>query len=242
MANNGAFVCDVNSPQTLRGRKRFEGGLETSNIEFEYGVELTDALSCDRDGNETVSLVSSNEIIAPSFVGKFEGDGSQLENISFENFSPSMRPSRNATNDDLVLLQQKSHPKGISKVSIKSFFSLLAGHNGSLFEFVNGGKNVGTGAHLYKSLTVTPRAVNLNFRTLNFSPNFKVFEEENEIIVILNEEMEIENLKLKETFTVPCVAIEGAQNPRNGTIAYDTKTDRFYGFAKNKWIALHRPV
>jgi hypothetical protein len=242
MANNGAYVCDVNSPQTLRGKKRFEGGLETTGIEFEYGVELTDALSYDRKGNEVISLVSSNEIIAPSFVGTFEGDGSQLENISFENFSPAMRPSRNATNDDLVLLQQKSHPKGISKVSVKSFFSLLAGHNGSLFEFVNGGKNVGGGAQLCKGVTVGPREVSLNFRTINFSPNFKVFEEENEVIVVMSEEVEIQNLNLKDALVAPRIAIKSVKEPVNGMIAYDTKTERFYGFAKNKWIALHRPL
>ena len=237
MANNGAYICDVNSSQTLRGRKRFEGGLETTAIEFEYGAILEDVLTTDSKGNESVTLSSTKEIIAPCFVGNFEGDGSQLEN-----FSPAMRPSRNATNDDLVLLQQKSHPKGISKVTVKSFFSLLAAHNGSLFEFVTGGTNVGTGAAFCKSVTVNPREVSLNFRTLNFSPNFKVFEEENEIIVILNEDVEIENLKLKEGFVVPCIEIKETENPRIGTIAYDTKTDRFYGFAKNKWIALHRPL
>ena len=242
MANNGAFVCDINSPQTLIGRKRFEGGLETTSIEFEYGASLQDVVSENGEGGDCIALQSSTDILAPTFVGSFEGDGSRIQNISFENFCPHMRPSRNATTDDLVLVQQKSYPKGISKVSLKSFFSLVGGYNGSLFEFVSDGANLGNGARLFKGVTVDPRRVQLNFRTLTFSSNFVVYEHEDEVNINFSDDVNAKNLDVYGTFMAPRVDISEVENPANGMITYDTKTQRFYGFANGKWIALHRPT
>jgi hypothetical protein len=143
-----------------------------------------------------------------------------------------------AYDNDMVVVHQPNTPSGIAKIPLKSLFSLIPSHNGSLFDFVNNGTNIGAGAHIYKNVSSSPRMVSLNFRTLTPGPNLNVTELENELVINLNDEVEVREVNISQSLILPQLSINDIENPSNGMLIYNEPEGRFYGYARNRWVAL----
>ena len=97
---------------------------------------------------------------------------------------------------------------------------------------------MGTGASVYQNVTVAPGTVSLNFRTLSGGRNLGIVECENELVIDLNENITVETLDAAAALVLPRVSKDAIENPVNGMLIYNTDEERFYGYARNKWVAL----
>jgi hypothetical protein len=302
MAVNGAYICDIKSEQTIEGKKTFAKEIVAPAFVLQDGTELLNTAVTQIENNvaHRVLLATGNSTIktSPAVVlrqqtliidgtlkavevrGKLIGDGSDVQNISFDNIdgdlplgrlnkgpglkldnntlgleigaqsglfldreglrvdASTIERNRGAHDNDMVIVHQPNSPHRISKVTVKNLFSLISGHNGRLFDFVNTGRNVGTGASVYQNVTVAPGTVSLNFRTLLAGPNLDIIERPNELVIDLNENIAVEVLDVSDALVLPRVSKDAIENPVNGMLIYNTDEERFYGYARNKWVAL----
>ena len=302
MAINGAYICDIKSEQTIEGKKTFAKEIVAPAFVLQDGTRLLNTAVTQIEnnvahcmllatGNSTIkaspavvlrnqTLIIDGTLKAVEIKGKLSGDGSDVQNISFDNIdgdlplerlkkgpglkldndtlgleigaqsglsldreglrvdASTIERSRGAHDNDMVIVHQPNSPHRISKVTVKNLFSLISGHNGRLFDFVNTGRNVGTGASVYQNITVAPGTVSLNFRTLSGGGNLGIVERENELVIDLNENITVEALDVDGALVLPRVSKDAIENPVNGMLIYNTDEERFYGYARNKWVAL----
>ena len=302
MAINGAYICDIKSEQTIEGKKTFAKEIVAPAFVLQDGTKLLNTAVTQIEnnvahrvllatGNSTIktspavvlkqqTLIIDGTLKAVEIRGKLIGDGSDVQNISFDNIdgdlplgrlkkgpglkldndtlglkigaqsglsldreglrvdASTIERSRGAHDNDMVIVHQPNSPHRISKVTVKNLFSLISGHNGRLFDFVNTGRNVGTGASVYQNITVAPGTVSLNFRTLSGGGNLGIVERENELVIDLNENITVEVLDVDGALVLPRVSKDAIENPVNGMLIYNTDEERFYGYARNKWVAL----
>ena len=153
----------------------------------------------------------------------------------------ALKTTRVAHDGDLILVQQPGAPKEIAKLPLKNLLSLLPPHNGSLFSFVNGGKNLGSGAAIFKDMTSSSRKVTLNFKSLDGGPNIETGESEDNVTIKLSDAVTVGELNAERAITLPHVNVQDVVSPQSGMLVYNTEDDRFYGYCKNKWVCLQIP-
>ena len=227
MASNGAYICDIKSDQVIEGKKTFTREVATPSLIIDKAVKITHEGSGAR-------LKIDGHVEAASF----SGDGANIQNISFENFSTNIERTRAAHNEDMVLVQQRSNPKGIFKIDTKSFFSLIPTYNGITYNFVTNGKSVGEGCKILRDRTTTGRSVELNYRTLTFGPNLCGKENEDEINIMISPDVSVEKISVTQAFIAPRVAQESIEAPVSGMIIYDSTVQKFLGYVEDRWIEL----
>ena len=302
MANNGAYICDIKSEQTIEGKKTFIKAIKAPAFVLEDGTELQNTAVTQinnnaarrlllASGTTTIeacpnitfveeSLVIDGSLRATQIAGKLIGDGSSIHSLTFDNIDGDL-PLRKlkighglrtekkgltlqlgdrsglslkrdglrvdastierndiAYDNDMVVVHQPNTPSGIAKIPLKGLFSLIPSHNGSLFDFVNNGTNAGSGAHIYKNISSSPRMVSLNFRSVVPGPNLNVVEQENELIIKFNDEIEVRETNVSHSLIIPQRSIDDVESPANGMLLYNEDEGRFYGYARDRWVAL----
>jgi hypothetical protein len=75
--------------------------------------------------------------------------------------------------------------------------------------------------------------------SIGAGPNIEILQGENEVDIKLKDHVEVSDLVATSLLLAPHRNIDEVQNPINGSIVYDNVSERFYGHANGKWIALH---
>jgi len=229
MAINGAYVCDIKSDQTIKGKKTFIKEVVAPAFVLEEGTKITKT----KDGAVSVN--------GPLRAHKFEGDASGLKNFSVKNMNTDEIQASIAINGlDYLLVQKILDGEGeLKKIKINDLLTLIPSKNGSLFNFINNGTNKGEGAEVFKRRHSSGRSQTLYFRTLAAGPNIELVQNENEIDINLKDNIVVSGISAVESLTVPCKNIDKVKNPIDGMIIYDERNKRFCGRAGGKWVPLH---
>ena len=235
MGINAAHICDLQSDQEIKGKKSFVKGIKIGTARgpcAEFKLEEKDKLRI------------NCKSVRGAFEGSFDGDGSKLKNLPIKNLQADDIHTSNSFNvTDYFLIQKVLADKNnreLKKVKINDMFSLLPSQNGVLFDFINNGSNVGAGLHLLKGRKISGRSEVLEFRTLQHGPNFISEQTDNEITLKLNPDVSVKKLSIDNGLLVPRVNRKEVKSPEPGMIVYDTETNAFYGYIKDKWITLNR--
>jgi hypothetical protein len=80
--------------------------------------------------------------------------------------------------------------------------------------------------------------VSLNFRSVVPGPNLNVAELENELVINLNDEVDVREANISQSLILPQRSIDDIESPVNGMLIYNEDEGRFYGYARNRWVAL----
>jgi hypothetical protein len=234
MAINGAYICDIKSDQTISGKKTFIKEVAAPAFTLEKGKRLRVAA----DGAIEINSV----VRAHRFEGAFVGDASGLKNFSVKNMNADeIQSSVSIVGSDYLLAQKILDGDGeLKKLRLNDLFALIPSKNGVYYNFITNGENKGSGCQIYKRRDSSGRSQTLCFRTLTSGPNIELLQNENEIEVRLKENISTSELNISTSFVAPRVKKGDIQKPINGMLIYNTADDRFYGYAKDRWIALHK--
>jgi len=231
MAINGAYICDIKSEQTIEGKKTFTKEVSAPAFVVKKGPELT--------SNKEGALLVKGLVSA---VG-FEGDASRLKNFSVKNMNADdIEQSLAINNRDYVLVQKiVDNDCELKKIKINDMLTLIPSQNGVLFNFITDGSNRGHGAQILKGRSTSGRSQVLNFRTLDEGPNIKISQHESQVEIGLSADVAISGLRVDDTFLAPRRNIDEIKDPDEGSIVYDSVSERFYGFSGKGWVPLQQP-
>jgi len=229
MAYNAANVCDIKSDQTIKGKKTFIKEVVAPAFVLEEETKITKT----KDG-----AVSVNGRLRAD---KFEGDASGLKNFSVKNMNTDDIQASLAINGlDYLLVQKILDGEGeLKKFKINDLLTLIPSKNGVHYSFINNAENKGAGCQIFKRRHSAGRSQLLYFRTLTSGSNIELLQNENEIDINLKDKVSISEVNVAESFMVPCKNKDAISAPTSGMIVYDNAKQRFYGYAKDRWVPLH---
>tara|TARA_Y100000310_G_C20066141_1_gene527209 strand:- start:245 stop:475 length:231 start_codon:yes stop_codon:yes gene_type:complete len=75
---------------------------------------------------------------------------------------------------------------------------------------------------------------------LTGGPNIELLQNTNEIDINLKDDISISTMNIVESLKVPCKNKDAVESPSSGMIVYDNSEQRFYGYAKDRWLPLHK--
>ncbi len=226
MGINAASICDIKSDQTIKGKKSFSQEVRAPAFALMGGPRIA--------SNATGGMVVNGSLQAD----KFEGDGSGLINFSVKNMNANDIEQSIAINGADYLLVQKVFERNseLKKIKIGDLLTLIPDQNGVLFNFITDGANKGPGAQVLKGRTTSGRSQILNLRSLTGGPNIEIVEGDNDINISIKETVTLHNLEVNEALVVPRCSRGNVAEPVNGMLIYDESNQRFYGYAKNRWL------
>ena len=235
MGINAAHICDLQSEQQVTGKKSFSKGLKIGKS-TEPGAHL----KVEQKNNLRIDCAE----VRGNFAGKFSGDASELKNIPLKNLQANHIQACGSfqTSDNLVIqkvLDNKVDSE-LKKIKINDLLSLIPSQNGALFDFINNGENVGGSLEVLKGRKISGRTEVLEFRTIRTGVHIDAEQTANEIVIDLAQTISVASADIRQVLVVPRVEMEDIKTPIIGMIVYDTKSDSFYGYGKNKWVSLMR--
>ena len=77
--------------------------------------------------------------------------------------------------------------------------------------------------------------------SLAAGPNIEQLHGENEIDIKLKDQIQVDTVSAQKIFLAPRRNIDEIKDPDEGSIVYDSVSERFYGFSGKGWVPLQQP-